>query len=76
MIEPAWCLICSDRPADGVLRRVYMDDGEDVATKHLPHFCEECAEPFEGKPAKPEGGRKTFHAFEAFPKFDTAKRAV
>lgn len=76
MNEPVWCLICSQRPADGVLRRVYLDDGESVAMKHLPHICEACARPLEGKLAKSKGSRQTFHIFELFPEPDTARRSV
>ena len=61
-----WCLICEQKPAVGVLVRIFVDDYS-VATKpngKPAEVCSDCKEKHQGRLAKPDGKRGTIWAFE------------
>lgn len=67
VVEKTWCLICEQRPVEGVIRRVYVDTGTYVVTAPnapLPRICQTCANRHHNRMAKPDGDRSTIWEFE------------
>lgn len=74
--KPTWCVICEQRPAEGTLRRTYLDDGSYVNHNPVqPTVCQVCAEKHHHSQGKSESRRVTLWEFELFPEEDTARRA-
>ena len=66
IVKQVWCLICAQRPAEGVIRRVYMHSGDVVVVspnQPVPRICQVCADEHHQTPAKPERGSNTFWEF-------------
>lgn len=66
--RPEWCLICSQRPAEGTMRRVFASSRSPVVTDQRvpqPRVCQGCADEHHGTPAaKAPNGRPTMWEFE------------
>lgn len=61
VLEGVWCLICEQRPAVGVMRRVYVDTGVVVAKPGTPQpqVCRMCADKHDRTQAKSASDRLT-----------------
>ena len=67
VLAKVWCLICSSHPVDGVIRRVFVDNGDYVVTAvnaPIPRICACCGRQHDETPGKPEDGRETVWAYE------------
>ena len=71
------CLICVNRQAEGTLRRVYVDDGQQVINDpDVPQakVCLKCAREHNSVIAKAAFGRTTVWEFEIDPDIGTERR--
>jgi len=66
VLDGEWCLICEQRPARGVMQRVYVDNGKAVVTdgRPLPKVCQECADQHAQTQAQSASGRFTMWQFD------------
>jgi hypothetical protein len=57
-----WCLICDQRPAEGMLRRLFSDSMAPVISDPravTPRVCQSCADQVHGMPGLMANGRPT-----------------
>jgi hypothetical protein len=60
--DPEWCLICDQRPAEGTLRRIFLDTHAPVTPiprGPVPQVCQTCADQVHGMPAQLANNRPT-----------------